>query len=447
MNNKARLMPDEIRWTIAVLLCLFIFSSSLAQDTTRLSLVFAGDIMQHDSQITSAYDPLSKKYDYTSCFQFIAPLIQAADVAIGNLELTLAGPPYKGYPQFSAPDVLAETLKAAGFDVLVTANNHCVDRGRKGLERTIDVLDTLHIIHTGTFKDITTRSRTYPLIIEKKGFRLSLLNYTYGTNGISVPQPNVVNQIDTALIHKDLIKAKEQNPDAIIVFFHWGSEYMSEPNVQQKALTEICFKQGAKLVIGSHPHVLQPMQWRKQEDVLVAFSLGNFVSGQRLRFRDGGVMVNVELEKVSHPDSLSHTSIKNASYDLEWVYKDSSKDSYILPLRDFENDSVFIKDETSRELIKQFARDSRSLFEVHNIGISESPALDSVYQVLLSPYDSTMNDHPLLRFYGWQRDSDTGIVTMGEFYDKDTAALALEEVKTKTAYREARLIGVLRRRK
>jgi poly-gamma-glutamate capsule biosynthesis protein CapA/YwtB (metallophosphatase superfamily) len=431
---------------ISLVLTLFVVQQINAQDTTRLSLLFAGDIMQHDSQIAAAYDPITKKYDYTSCFQYVAPLIRAADVAIGNLELTLAGPPYKGYPQFSAPDVLAETLKVSGFDVLVTANNHCIDRGRKGIERTIDVLDTLHILHTGTFKDTTSRSRTYPLMIEKKGFRLSLLNYTYGTNGIPVPQPLVVNQIDTALIRKDLIKAGKQNPDAIIVFFHWGSEYMSEPNFQQKGLTEFCFRHGAKLVIGSHPHVLQPMQWRKQEDVLVAFSLGNFVSGQRLRYRDGGVMVNVELQKTKVNDSLYRTSIKNASYDLEWVYKDASRDSYILPVRDFEYDSMVVKEKINRELLQQFVKDSRILFNKHNINLNENPILDSVYQIILSPYDSTMNTHPVLNFYGWSRDDSTGIVTMGKFYDKETALLALEEVKTRTTYSEARLVGVLRKR-
>ncbi|HEY5826075.1 MAG TPA: CapA family protein [Cyclobacteriaceae bacterium] len=443
MSKKG--LSNKIRISISILFLLLSQRIS-AQDTTRLSILFAGDIMQHDSQIASAYDAVNKKYDYSSCFQYIAPLIQAADVAIGNLELTLAGPPFKGYPQFSAPDALAETLKASGFDVLVTANNHCVDRGRKGIERTIDVLDTLHIPHTGTFKDSTARSKTYPLVIEKKGFRLSLLNYTYGTNGIPVPQPSIVNQIDTALIRKDLMKAKRQNPDAIIVFFHWGSEYMSEPNVQQKGLAEFCFKHGAKLVIGSHPHVLQPMQWRKQEDVIVAFSLGNFVSGQRSRFRDGGVMVNVDLEKIATNDSTSNTVIKNASYDLEWVYKDALKKSYLLPLRDFEYDSILVKEKINRELLRQFAKDSRELFNKNNIGMNESLVLDSVYQIVLSPYDSTMDNHPVLLFYGWTKDDTTGIVTLGKFYDKETAQLALEEVKSKTNYHEARLVGTLRKR-
>ena len=163
------------------LFILFISWQAHGQDTTRLSLLFVGDIMQHDSNIAAAYNPVTGKYDYSACFEYVAPILKSADLAIGNLELTLAGKPYKGYPQFSAPNELAYELKQVGFDVLVTANNHSVDRGKKGIERTIDVLDTLSMIHTGTFKDSAARANTYPLLIDKNGFRLSLLNYTYST--------------------------------------------------------------------------------------------------------------------------------------------------------------------------------------------------------------------------------------------------------------------------
>src|SRR5690606_23422672 len=246
---------------------------SLAQDTTRLSLLFAGDVMGHDSQIASAYDPVKKTYDYASCFQFVKPYVDSADLAIANLEVTLAGPPYKGYPQFSSPDQLAMTLKDIGFDALVTANNHSVDRGRKGIERTIHILDSLGIPHTGTFRDSASKAASTPLILEKNGFRLALLNYTYGTNGIAVPKPNIVNPLDTALIRADLIAAKAAAPDVIIVFTHWGEEYASMPNKKQKDLAEFCFNHGAQLVIGAHPHVVQPMEWRKEKNQFVAYSL------------------------------------------------------------------------------------------------------------------------------------------------------------------------------
>lgn len=362
-------------------------SRAFSQDTTRISLLFLGDVMQHDSQIKSAYDLSTLQYDYTSCFQFVKPYLASADLAIGNLEVTLAGPPYKGYPQFSAPDQLALTLKDAGVDVLVTANNHCLDRGRKGLDRTIMMLDSLGFNHTGTFRDTVERMNDYPMLFEKNGFTLALLNYTYGTNGIPVTKPNVVNMIDTAVIRTDIIKAKEMLPDAIIVFMHWGHEYQSLPSKWQKDVTEFCFRQGVKLVIGAHPHVLQPMEWRKEKDQLIAYSLGNFVSGQRDRYKNGGAMLQVSLMKTTK-DSVSTTRIDSAGYILEWVYRtaDVKKDYYILPVPSFEQDTTaFIKDEVSRLAFKTFMDDSRKLFKKHNVNLSEIGNYPLIHEDAVKP--------------------------------------------------------------
>ncbi|MBK5278148.1 MAG: CapA family protein [Bacteroidia bacterium] len=362
---------------------LFISYAASAQDTTRLSLVFFGDIMQHDSQIGGAYDTLAKTYDYSSCFQYIKPYLDSADLAIGNLEVTLAGPPYKGYPLFSAPDELLTTLKDTGVDVLVTANNHCVDRGRIGLERTVMMLDSFKISHTGTFIDTVNRLNDYPLTVLRNGFALSILNYTYGTNGMPVEKPNMVNRIDTAAIKKDLTKAREAHSDAIIVFMHWGSEYQSLPSKFQKELTDFCFQYGAKMVIGSHPHVLQPMEWRKESDQLVAYSLGNFVSGQRKRYTDGGALLKVELQKIIQKDSSSSTQINNSGYLLEWVYRTSGRDKkyFILPSPEFEavlsekeetDEATLNLTPSDKQSFKLFLDDSRALFKKHNLNIEES---------------------------------------------------------------------------
>jgi poly-gamma-glutamate capsule biosynthesis protein CapA/YwtB (metallophosphatase superfamily) len=343
------------------------------QDTTRLSLLFVGDIMQHDSQIKAAYDPVLKTHDYNPCFQFVKPYFESVDLAVGNLELTLAGPPYKGYPQFSAPDALAFALRDAGMDVLVTANNHSVDRGRKGVDRTIQLLDSAGILHTGTFRDTVDRMNDYPMLLEKNGVKLALLNYTYGTNGIPVTKPNVVNLIDTAVIRKDMVKAKEANPDLIVVFTHWGLEYQSQPSKEQKRLTEFCFQLGAHVVMGSHPHVIQPMEWRKEKNQLVVYSLGNFVSGQRDRYKNGGAMVRMDFSKITK-DSVSTSTIDSVGYLLEWVYRtaDVNKDYYILPIPSFENDTTeFIKDEASRVSFKTFVEDSRKLMKNYNLTLSE----------------------------------------------------------------------------
>jgi len=418
-----------------------------AQDTTRLSLLFVGDIMQHDSNIAAAFNPLQAKYDYSTCFEYVSPIIRSADLAIGNLELTLAGKPYKGYPQFSAPNELAYELKRAGFDVLVTANNHSVDRGKKGIERTIDVLDTLSILHTGTFKDSSVRATTYPLIIEKNGFRLSLLNYTYATNGIPVPRPTVVNLIDTVKIKQDLVKARSQQSDAIIVFMHWGDEYQSLPNKTQKKLTELCFREGAKLVIGAHPHVLQPMEWRKEKDQFVVYSLGNFVSGQRPRYRDGGAMVWIDLQKVNQ-DSVSITTIHNAEYELEWVQKsnDTKKEFVIMPLRYFERDTTFMNDKVLQQSLGVFKKDSRSLYAKHNINVFEKDQInysDSLrYSVCLGSFPEEKSSELFekaelknFQMFKVPHGDSHFLLYAGNFHTRISAEGAMVQILTETSFK------------
>jgi poly-gamma-glutamate capsule biosynthesis protein CapA/YwtB (metallophosphatase superfamily) len=437
---------------------LFLFSGLFfqllvqAQDTTRLSLLFVGDIMQHDSNIAAAYNPITGTYDYSACFEYVTPILQSADLVIGNLELTLAGKPYKGYPQFSAPNELAYELKRAGFDVLVTANNHSVDRGKKGIERTIDVLDTLTMLHTGTFKDSLTRSLSYPLVVEKNGFRLSLLNYTYATNGIPVPRPSIVNLIDTVQIKKDLEKARGQHSDAIIVFMHWGDEYQSLPNKEQKRLTSLCFREGAKLVIGSHPHVLQPIEWRKEKDQLIAYSLGNFVSGQRPRYRDGGAMLWINLQKVNK-DSVSLTSIHHAEYELEWVQKsnDAKKEFVMLPFRYFESDTSFIAGKLLRDAFDVFRKDSRALYTKHNVNISEKINTiskdSSHYSIRLGSFSeeqaNIIEDNGVLQSYGLEKANDgqgQWYWFIGKFLNLKEAELALTDIQTRTEFNSIRIV-------
>lgn len=385
---------------------LIIGLSATAQDTTRLSLLFTGDVMGHDSQIAAAYNTNTGSYDYSNCFQFVKPYIASADLAIGNLEVTLAGAPYKGYPAFSSPDALALALQDAGFDVLVTANNHSCDKGKRGIERTIEMLDSFKIVHTGTFTDEASRLNDYPLILEKNGFKLALLNYTYGTNGIPVPKPTIVNLIDTLQMSKDIAQAKLSNPDYIIAFMHWGSEYQSQPNTYQKWLTKYLFDSGVQLVIGAHPHVLQPMQFNKENQQLVVYSLGNFVSGQRDRYKNGGAMVRIDLSKIRN-DSVITKQIDSVNYILQYVHRDAQKKYVVLPVPTFENDTTgFIKDDFSKLAFKTFVADSRLLFNNYNTNVTESSLLNfdlTSYSIKLFTLEKT-NDRVVLppfdTFYG-----------------------------------------------
>ena len=323
------------RWLILVLSEIAFTISGQEKDTSYVKLLFAGDVMGHDSQIIAAYNDSTKSYSYDNCFSFVAPFIQQADYAVANLEVTLAGPPYKGYPQFSSPKARASALKNAGFDLLLTANNHSVDRGKKGIETTVKTLDSLNIAHVGTYVDSVSRDTLYPYLTEINGVKFTFLNCTYGTNGIAVPPPAIVNLIDTVQIKADLEKAKSFNPDCIIMTIHWGIEYERNENKTQQNLARFILENGADAVIGSHPHVVQPVKkYYKNSDSLnfniIAYSLGNYISNQRKRYTDGGIMFELNLQKVN-----GNTSIVSYNYLPVWVYKpakaDGSKDFAIVP--------------------------------------------------------------------------------------------------------------------
>lgn len=334
--------------------------------TDTLSLLFAGDLMQHQTQIDAALT--TNGYDYSSYFRYIKDEISSVDLAIGNLEVTLGGKPYRGYPAFSAPDEYLASIHDAGFDVLIIANNHCLDSGRKGLERTIHLLDSLNIPHAGTYINATEREKQYPLMLEKNGFRIALLNYTYGTNGIKVTSPNIVNYIDTTIIAKDIQASKEKNPDAIIACMHWGIEYESLPNKEQIFLTDWLLQKGVTHVIGSHPHVVQPMEVRQDSLTgnkhLVVYSLGNFISNMSARRTDGGLMVKMELVK----DST--TRLNHCEYSLVWTARPVQsgwKNHTLIPV----NMPVESLPVNTRNPLKIFTNDARALFSKHNRGIEE----------------------------------------------------------------------------
>ena len=288
--------------------------------TDTIKLIFAGDVMGHGMQITGAWrDGGDTCYNYHPSFQWIKDYISAADIAVANLEVTLAGAPYTGYPKFSSHHALACALQDAGFDILLTANNHTLDRGKKGMGRTLDMLDSIGMLHTGTFRDSAEWKAYYPLIVERNNFRFALLNYTYSTNGIAVEKPNVVNFIDTARMVADLAKARDLQPDYIIVCMHWGEEYKNKENAMQRQLAALLARNGCNLVVGSHPHVVQPFAKIPACDgdsVPVAYSLGNFISNQRDRYRDGGITFELTLTKT---DSI--VTLHSMGYEPFWVYR------------------------------------------------------------------------------------------------------------------------------
>lgn len=353
---------------ILSLLILFPFAASAQWDT--LSLVFAGDIMGHTPQIKSAEVIPNKKYNYEPCFQYLKPIIEKADIAIGNLELTLPGkPPYSGYPMFRSPDELADALKLSGFDVLVTANNHSNDARGPGVVSTVNTLRDKGFLQTGTFKDARDRAAFYPQMIYKDGFKFALLNYTYGTNGLPTTLPTVVNLIDTVQIKKDLAEAVARQPDFIIVFMHWGLEYQLQENAEQRKLAKFLIANGAQLIIGSHPHVVQPVKWEtatapdgSTKKALVVYSLGNFISNQQKAHTNGGILFEVKIVK--------NKGVRKAELDsygylpvYRYVHKEASgkRTYYALPIARMEKYPELFKemDSTERAAMTAFANSVR----------------------------------------------------------------------------------------
>jgi poly-gamma-glutamate capsule biosynthesis protein CapA/YwtB (metallophosphatase superfamily) len=387
-------------------LFLLLVSTGYSQNDQQLSFIFVGDVMQHGGQIAGAYNKMTGGYDYDEGFKFVKPLIEEKDLAICNLEVTHAGLPYKGYPQFSAPDELSSALVDAGFDVILTANNHSCDGGVKGVIRTLDVLDKLGVKHTGTFRSQAEREANYPLILDKNGIKVAILNYTYGTNGLKVAAPLIINYIDSAVLKIDILKAKKLNADYIICTMHWGAEYQSFPNNYQKQFENYCYELGADMIIGGHPHVLQPVEKKlvNKKEKLTVWSLGNFVSNQRDRFKNGGVMVTANIFKPAIQNLNNSTlpihqvRLNDVEYIFTYVHVRSEgvlKPFYILPEFDYNSIRPDFMGVDDQHLMQEFFTDSRKLFSEHSKGVKErrvvpQSAIADLYTSYLSGYYSVL---------------------------------------------------------
>jgi poly-gamma-glutamate synthesis protein (capsule biosynthesis protein) len=338
----------------------------VSDSTIRIKVIIAGDAMGHLSYIQSSKTRDTSVYNFDNIFQYLKSYIKSADLAIVNLETTLSGPPYKGYPAFTTPDDYAKGLRDAGFNLFVTANNHSMDYGKAGVKRTINVLDKLNISHTGTFQDEICKDSLLPLIQEIKGFRIAVLSYTQDINKVSKYFKKIINYLDTVQILNDISKAKEKNAHAIIAIVHWGNEYQRHPDYEQKFFADFFIKNGCHAVIGHHPHVIQPIElnYPDTEDSTdirpVFYSIGNFLSGQRKRYTDGGIFAGLEFERTG-----DKTTIKKVSYYPFWVWKEvfNGKMQYqLLPIDYYlQNQSNIILTSANRTKFDLFDSDTGDL--------------------------------------------------------------------------------------
>ena len=316
-NNNSEDKPSDISFTLSAI----------------------GDIMCHNTQYIDAYNADTDTYDFSYVFENISLYTKTADICIGDLETTFAGEDvgYSSYPTFNTPDELAYELKDIGVDVLSTAGNHALDKGFDGLSRTIDVLNDADISHLGTYKSKEEQDKT--LIKYVKGLKIAFVNYTYGTNGIPVPSDKqfCVNLIDENLMKEQIDRAKQEEPDIIIACMHWGTEYKTTQSSTQEDLADFLFKNGVDIILGTHPHVLEPMEKRTvtledgtTKDGFVIYSLGNFIADQNAEYTRDSIILNLDITK--HSDG--NVTIDNYDYVPIYMYKDTSKKKQKMKLLD-----------------------------------------------------------------------------------------------------------------
>jgi len=340
------------------------------EDTfSKIHVIVAGDAMCHSPQMTHA-QTATGNYDFSGCFQYVTDILSKGDLNIINLETTLAGAPYSGYPQFCAPDEFALALKDAGFNFFLLANNHCADKGTKGTISTIEKLQDLQVRSAGTYLNDDDRKNRYPAIVDVNGIKMALLNYTYSTNGIAVSKPVIINDLnDTLQIIKDLEVAKNSEADIIIAFLHWGTEYSQTPDDKQKEQARFFFKNGTDIIIGSHPHVVQPVEYFSYDSSdttkkkLIYWSLGNFISNQRKEHTDGGIMASFTISKNKTTNSIQ---IENETSIPYWVYRNTTLPPgyFVLPAERFLNASTFTFADEDLTAFQRFVNNTNKILKI-----------------------------------------------------------------------------------
>lgn len=303
--------------------------------------VGVGDIMSHSPQLPGAYSKATDSYNFEDVFAPIADLVAAGDWKMANLETPMAGKDYgySGYPTFNAPIELAQALWKSGFNILSTANNHTLDKGVNGAMRTLDNVKEIGFTTVGSARDMEEAGQS--VIVTHNDIAMGFLSYTYGTNGIPIPEGKefIVNLIDKDKIISDMKQLRKDGAEVITIALHFGNEYQTKPTEEQKTLARELIAAGADIIAGSHPHVLQPYEMVTTVDDqgierqgLIIYSMGNFISNQRGDSKDYGAIFRVDLRK--HYDTGS-IEIKEVTVTPTWVHRYKPDESFryrILPV-------------------------------------------------------------------------------------------------------------------
>lgn len=298
--------------------------------TTSATLSAVGDILIHERVYK---DALTKEgYDFNPMLQTVKPFLEQADITVANSESIIGGSEIglSTYPAFNSPYEVGDALKHAGVDVVTLANNHTLDRGVPAIENAVRYWDQIGMVHAGSYLSADDRSEI--ALMTRNDITFSFLSYTYGTNGIETPggRDYLVNRIDPAVIQQDLKRAREKS-DVVVLNLHFGVEYQKMPNAEQIELAQFAAENGADIILGHHPHVLQPPEWIDTADgrkTFVVYSLGNFLSGQDELDRQIGAILHLDIEKKVTADSTTVT-IQNPAFTPTFVRSSNEKGYHV----------------------------------------------------------------------------------------------------------------------
>lgn len=297
-------------------------------ENPTVSIIMVGDVLFHTPVAESGVQA-DGSYQFDRLFENVSDVVEEADLALINQEVIIGGEELgvSGYPCFNAPYELGDALVNAGFDVALHATNHALDKGKKGVVNCTNFWDEQYpqMAVLGIHDSAEDQEEIY--VYEQDGMKIAILNYTYGTNGIKLPKnmPYAVDMLDEEKIVADLAKAREL-ADFIIVCPHWGTEYNLGIDAWQEKWTKLFLENGVDLVIGAHPHVIEPVEWVKDDsgnEMLVYYSLGNFVSwtsstGHGVTNRMVGGMAMVELQRDENGEvAVSDYSVEPVVTHLE----------------------------------------------------------------------------------------------------------------------------------
>ena len=358
-NNQIR--PRWFRFSILIMLLLIAYDAftqarvrTIEYDDDRpeqvdsfrvLHLMLAGNIYQSEYQIQHAFNPELNKYDFSSELRYINPVLNLGDVVVANLKTSFTA---DNTNPFSAPDELAMSLKYSGINNCMLANLNTAYVDKKGLVRTKKALDIFDIRSTGAFPDNITRNGNYPLIINRKGFKIALLNYSSISQRPTASRDYIINQIDHTQIERDMRVARSQQPDFIIVYLDWGGNYQEFPAYSQEALSKFILEQGASIVVGTFPNTVQRIDImnynfdQKERQGLVCYSLGNLISGSPEQRTKAGVIMDIDIKKNNF---TGETHLGDYGFIPLWNYYDTTsagpKKVYVLPAAAVEQKLLF----------------------------------------------------------------------------------------------------------